>query len=516
MGRRNQTLVDEEVNFDASEELVSTTDLRGVITYANDVFCKVSGYAREELIGKNHNMVRHPDMPKAAFHDLWQHLKLGLPWRGAVKNRCKDGRYYWVDAFVTPIYTDGKITGYQSVRKTLDKRYKTTAARLYQRVNLGKPIQPRGQILFERYKPWLFVAFGAGLVYLSTHLWWCAILLVGLPLLWFRQEIFTMASYTREQQRTYDSVSRYVFSGHTPNSVGDFHLKLLEGKVRTIIGRIIDSSQILANGSTSLDTTVSQLKASTEQEVGELLQISTASEQMTQTIDEVAQSTVSSSRKVEQAHSDCSAAKAAMRHTMDEVTALASEVESSASSAIELSKEAEKIGGIMQEIQGISEQTNLLALNAAIEAARAGEHGRGFAVVAEEVRALSTRTQSATEQIHTSISEIQETLLGWSKTMESGKEAAESCVRETQQTEALVTKVYDTISDISDLTMQISTAAEQQNMVSQEITRNIANIRQASENNLAQAKGVEDQAGVIKHQSHSLASLTLSFRVGEQ
>ncbi|MGC9458903.1 methyl-accepting chemotaxis protein, partial [Vibrio genomosp. F10 str. 9ZD137] len=126
---------------------------------------------------------------------------------------------------------------------------------------------------------------------------------------------------------------------------------------------------------------------------------------------------------------------------------------------------------------------------------------------------ISTRTQSATEQIHTSVSEIHTTLISWSKKMESGKEAAETCAAEAQETELLVAKVYDSISDISDLTMQISTATEQQSMVSQEVTRNISNLRDASTSNLEQTEGVNDQAGVINRLSHSLASLALSFRV---
>eukprot|EP00487_Bulimina_marginata_P007284 TRINITY_DN28099_c0_g1_i1.p1 TRINITY_DN28099_c0_g1~~TRINITY_DN28099_c0_g1_i1.p1 ORF type:complete len:156 (+),score=17.26 TRINITY_DN28099_c0_g1_i1:71-469(+) len=89
-----------------------------------------------------------------------------------------------------------------------------------------------------------------------------------------------------------------------------------------------------------------------------------------------------------------------MKHTMEQVNALAHEVEQSASAASELSNEAEKIGSIMAEIQGIADQTNLLALDAAIEAARAGEHGRGFSVVADEVRALSSRTHGATKQFN--------------------------------------------------------------------------------------------------------------------
>ena len=119
MGKRGQNTINEEVSF--TDELVSTTDLRGVITYANERFCEVAGFTLEELLGKNHNIVRHPSMPKAAFGDLWSHLKEGEAWRGAVKNRCKDGRYYWVDAFVTPTYENGKKIGYQSVRAPLKK-----------------------------------------------------------------------------------------------------------------------------------------------------------------------------------------------------------------------------------------------------------------------------------------------------------------------------------------------------------------------------------------------------------
>ena len=102
---------DTEVEFADDIQLVSTTDLKGDITYANPAFCQVAGYRLEEMLGQHHNLVRHPDMPKAAFADLWAHLQAGKPWRGMVKNRCKDGRYYWVDAYVTPIYEDGKMVG---------------------------------------------------------------------------------------------------------------------------------------------------------------------------------------------------------------------------------------------------------------------------------------------------------------------------------------------------------------------------------------------------------------------
>ena len=136
----NKTLINEEVHFDESQELVSTTDLRGVITYANTEFCTVAGYSIQELVGKNHNIVRHPDMPKAAFKEMWETLKHGHSWRGMVKNRCKDGRYYWVDAFVTPIFEHGQLVGYQSVRTKPSQALKNKAQSLYNALNANKSL----------------------------------------------------------------------------------------------------------------------------------------------------------------------------------------------------------------------------------------------------------------------------------------------------------------------------------------------------------------------------------------
>ncbi len=103
-----------------SDSIVSNTDLKGVITYANDTFIRISGYSREELIGVSHNIVRHPDMPPEAFADLWRSLKAGRPWTGIVKNRCKNGDYYWVLANAAPLHENNQLVGYMSVRSKID------------------------------------------------------------------------------------------------------------------------------------------------------------------------------------------------------------------------------------------------------------------------------------------------------------------------------------------------------------------------------------------------------------
>lgn len=146
-GRRNHSVVNSEVTFSDFEELVSTTDTRGIITYANDVFCKVAGFKEDELVGKNHNIVHHPDIPKAAFADMWERLKEGKAWRGAVKNRCKDGRYYWLDAFVNPIYEKGNKVVNQSVRRKLRPENRQRDESLNANVNAGNT----GLALLQRH-----------------------------------------------------------------------------------------------------------------------------------------------------------------------------------------------------------------------------------------------------------------------------------------------------------------------------------------------------------------------------
>lgn len=131
-----------EVTFSKSEQLISITDLQGVITYVNDDFCRIAGFSREELIGQHHNIIRHPDMPAAAFADLWQKLKAGKAWRGMVKNRCKKGDFYWVDAYVTPLFENDKLIGYQSVRVSPLAQDIKQAQAIYQQLNSGKSITP--------------------------------------------------------------------------------------------------------------------------------------------------------------------------------------------------------------------------------------------------------------------------------------------------------------------------------------------------------------------------------------
>ncbi len=143
--KMNMPVTDREVMMKDGSILVTRTDTKGRITYANDDFVEISGFSREELVGKNHNIVRHPDMPPEAFEDLWNTNKQAKPWKGLVKNRTKAGDYYWVEANVTPVFKKGQIVEYLSVRYAPSREQINTAESLYQQVQVKKAtLRPTG------------------------------------------------------------------------------------------------------------------------------------------------------------------------------------------------------------------------------------------------------------------------------------------------------------------------------------------------------------------------------------
>lgn len=141
--RNNQPVTQKEYKFPPHHRLISSTDKRGVIQHCNSEFVEASGYTREELIGKNHNLIRHPDMPVPVFKEMWRTLESGQSWLGLVKNRRKNGDHYWVSAFVTPVYEGKTVVGYESVRVPALNDEIARATRVYERIREGKsPVSP--------------------------------------------------------------------------------------------------------------------------------------------------------------------------------------------------------------------------------------------------------------------------------------------------------------------------------------------------------------------------------------
>ncbi|MEY4719023.1 MAG: hypothetical protein RL563_1641, partial [Pseudomonadota bacterium] len=169
----NHPVTDREVLMKPGTILVTRTNLKGIITYANEAFIEISGFSKDELIGSNHNMVRHPDMPPAAFEDMWMTIKAGRPWTAPVKNRTKSGDYYWVEANVTPVYKNGKVQEYLSVRYSPSREQISQAEVLYQKLNANKAtMRPTGLAAIIKkihdLNLWKKIAFSYLLIFLPV------------------------------------------------------------------------------------------------------------------------------------------------------------------------------------------------------------------------------------------------------------------------------------------------------------------------------------------------------------
>ena len=123
-----------ETQVPENKLIISRTDLKGVITYVNDTFAEISGYEAEELIGKPHNIVRHPDMPKSAFEEVWKTIQEGGVWQGYIKNMRKDRGYYWVEAEVSGVYKEGTLVEYKSLRSPVQLAKKLEMQAHYDKV----------------------------------------------------------------------------------------------------------------------------------------------------------------------------------------------------------------------------------------------------------------------------------------------------------------------------------------------------------------------------------------------
>lgn len=503
-----------EIPLEHGDQLVTTTDRHGKITYVNDAFVEISGFTREELIGQNHNIIRHTDMPKAAFADLWAHLKKQQAWRGIVKNRTKQGNYYWVDAYVTPLYRNGECYGFQSVRTRPNRDHIQRAQTLYQKLNNNRRLQTQPLAPYIKHIIAFLITLTVCLGIGFFHDWLSAALAtlptILLSLVYFQESWQTPNQLTRWQHE-YDSISRLIFDGNRPADLPAFHISLQQAQVRTIIGRIQEACQTIKQREKPLNQATQSAKEAVVYQDDETQQIATSITQLSTVAHEIAENTQITSQKVTHAQQQCYRTHEILNLSQQNINQLANDAEKAIEATQSLSKVTEEIGTMMSEIQGIAEQTNLLALNAAIEAARAGEQGRGFAVVADEVRALSHRTHSTTQSIQTCIESLNQTLNAWKERTNHNIKETQNCVVHTNQTAENIQEVISMVDDIANIATQIATAAEEQGVVSKEISNNVNTITQSSTQNRQQIDTIDHHLTQMLSDIDALDQLSVSF-----
>lgn len=389
--RQNLPVTTHERTFDAEQRLISATDIHGKIEYCNQAFIDISGYSKDELIGQPHNLVRHPDMPAAVFKGMWEFLKAGKCWMGIVKNRCKNGDFYWVNAYVTPILQHGKVVGYESVRVKPTAEQISRATAIYAAIRAGQSSNTGLLAGLAGSWPLLGAAATAALtIPAATVSPWLAAAVAGLGALGLAVTIQSQQKTARQQLRQQLQtpfqcpVAAQVYTGKN-DDWGLLELAIVTeaAHLRTVLTRLEDAALTASRESSQ----ASQLSRSTLTVIAsqqhETEQTATAMNQMTHTIAEVAQNVQMTSTEASNANALTSKGQSMASQTRDAIERLAATVKNIAGSVTELATQTASITQAAEIIQQIAEQTNLLALNAAIEAARAGDQGRGFAVVAD-------------------------------------------------------------------------------------------------------------------------------------
>ncbi|MBX9916090.1 MAG: PAS domain-containing protein [Nitrosomonas sp.] len=526
--RLNLPVTNTEYPIDDDTLIVSTTDTKGRITYINSTFVEVSGFSEEELIGKAHNIVRHPDVPPEAFEDLWATLKQGLPWTGLVKNRRKNGDFYWINANATPLIENGQITGYLSVRTKASPTAIEQAAPAYQQILEGKAKNlkiEKGQIVRTDFigKLQAFLKMTTRKrIALAMTIPALFLLTVGGIGWWELSQTQASASLSgmiAAITATGIALIAYLAYGMVKNTLAplqqaiDIANKLAGGDLthKFSVSRGDEFGELLkalSQMGVNLRATVLDVQknaASVRLATGEIasgnLDLSQRTEEQASSLEETASSMEELTATVRQ-NTDNSINANQIAMTASNITTKGGEMmQEVVSTMSSISESSSKIADIISVIDGIAFQTNILALNAAVEAARAGEQGRGFAVVATEVRNLAQRSATAAKEIKTLIDDSV-------KKVDQGA----ALVNETGQT---MNEIVMAIKNLTEIMSDITSASKEQNTGIEQVTQAVSQMDEVTQQNAALVEQAAAAAASLEQQAYELVGAISIFHLSQ-
>ncbi|EIY2149457.1 aerotaxis sensor receptor Aer [Escherichia coli] len=469
--------------------LMSTTDLQSYITHANDTFVQVSGFTLQELQGQPHNMVRHPDMPKAAFADMWFTLKKGEPWSGIVKNRRKNGDHYWVRANAVPMVREGKISGYMSIRTRATDEEIAAVEPLYKALNAGRTGKRIHKGLVVR-KGWLGKLPSLPLrwrargvmtlmfILLAAMLWFvaapvvtyilCALVMLLASACFEWQIVRPIENVARQalkvatgERNSVEHLNRSDELGLTLRAVGQLGLmcRWLINDVSSQVSSVRNGSETLAKGTDELNEHTQQTVDNVQQTVATMNQMAASVKQNSATASAADKLSITASNAAVQGGE----AMTTVIKTMDDIA-----------------DSTQRIGTITSLINDIAFQTNILALNAAVE-----------------VRHLASRSANAANDIRKLIDASADKVQSGSQQVHAAGRTMEDIVAQVKNVTQLIAQISHSTLEQADGLSSLTRAVDELNLITQKNAELVEESAQVSAMVKHRASRLEDAVTVL-------------------
>lgn len=545
--RNNQPVTQKEYPVRHDCAIISHTDLKGKITYVNDEFVEYAGFTRAELIGQDHNIVRHPDMPKEAFRDFWATLQQGRAWQGIVKNRRKNGDHYWIKATATQLANN---SGYMSVRIQATEEEIAEAKQVYAEMQHNKRIKLKNGYVIRNFiegithwyssinllpkamLPMIFslIAMTIGMAYHYFHvnaegqkiilsLFGTLVISSNLAFLWQ----FVLMRHQAKRLTALRDVATKIGLGYltanfplgkTDETGSIFNsMQVMRNRLFEIVFEINQSTRALAIAAKEMLEDSAETARGAQEQSRSSESIAAALEQLSVSVDQIGQSAVAMHLSSEKAGEVSRAGAEAVDLSTKEIALIADSVEASAEKLKELEVLSQNIETIVLTIHEIADQTNLLALNAAIEAARASEHGRGFAVVADEVRGLAERTAQSTVEITNMVGQIQQRIKEAAIEMQASVRQVEEGVAKAENAGHSMMEIETETQKVTAATEEIQHILQEQALAAREVTQTLENISCLAEQNARQAEESLEISKQVESAVKILEQLSQQFNV---